>query len=41
MIIFILYLILINIFGYFICWYDKMRAIHHKYRVSESSPSLP
>ena len=35
MIIFILYLILINIFGYFICWYDKMRAIHHKYRVSE------
>ena len=35
MTIFILYLILINIFGYFICWYDKMQAIHRKYRVSE------
>ena len=35
MTIFILYLILVNIFGYFICWYDKMQAIHRKYRVSE------
>ena len=35
MTIFILYLILIKIFGYFICWYDKMQAIHRKYRVSE------
>lgn len=35
MVLFILYLILVNIFGYIICWYDKMQAIHRKYRVSE------
>lgn len=33
--IFIGYLITINIVSYFLCWYDKLSAIKHKYRLSE------
>jgi uncharacterized membrane protein YsdA (DUF1294 family) len=33
----LIYFFAINLIGYFLIWYDKNRAIAHKYRVTEKT----
>ncbi|MCI6266351.1 MAG: DUF1294 domain-containing protein [Erysipelotrichaceae bacterium] len=34
---FILYLISINFVAFFLCYFDKKKAIHHQWRIAEST----